>query len=73
MVEGWEHETSRLKRLFADLSLGIEALKDFQQESAKQQFERAKQVLMNDKKDALKEGDHDAVVEIVRGTAHPRG
>jgi len=29
-----EHETSRLKRLFADLSLGIEALKDLIEKSS---------------------------------------
>src|SRR5947208_1512247 len=34
VVEGLEHETSRLKRLFADLSLGIEALKDLIEKSS---------------------------------------
>ncbi len=42
----------------------VEALKEFQEESARQQYARARASLLNDKKLAKKEGDVDAEVEI---------
>jgi len=59
-----ENENATTKQL---LKAATEALKEFQtyhEEDSKRQYDRALEKLKSDKKDALRESDYDAVVEI---------